>query len=115
MRTSPIFVRTYDMLLWLIPRTLAFPRSQRMVLARTVQEAALRFQERIIEAGLGYEPANRLRQADVELEKLRLHLRLCHDLKLLSMGQYEHVSRLVAEIGRLLGGWQKKEKSTEAL
>lgn len=26
----------------------------------------------------------------------------------LSDGQYEHVSRMVAEIGRLLGGWMRQ-------
>jgi hypothetical protein len=26
----------------------------------------------------------------------------------MSMGQYEHVSRMVVEIGKLLGGWQRK-------
>jgi hypothetical protein len=47
--------------------------------------------------------------ADVELEKVRLHLRLTHELSLLSGGQYEHASRLVVEIGRLLGGWLKQD------
>ena len=37
MKQSPIFVKSYDLLLWLIPRTLAFPKSQRGVLARQVQ------------------------------------------------------------------------------
>lgn len=52
-------------------------------------------------------PRSILLQADVTLTKLRLYLRLCHDLDLLSRGQYEHVSRSVDEIGRLLGGWRK--------
>ena len=41
------------------------------------------------------------------LTKLRFYLRLCRDLELLSLGQYAHVIRMVSEIGRLLGGWQK--------
>ena len=36
---------------------------------------------------------------------MRLYLRLAHRWRWLSSGQYEHVSRMVAEIGRLLGGW----------
>ncbi|MBC8450059.1 MAG: diversity-generating retroelement protein Avd [Chloroflexi bacterium] len=107
MKESPIFTRTYDLLRWLIPATVKFPRHQRFVLAETVQRSALRFQERIIEAALADEPLPLLRQADVELAKLRTYLRLCCDLQYLSVGQYEHVSRLVAEVGRLLGGWIK--------
>jgi hypothetical protein len=108
MKQSPIFVRTYDLLRWLIPATIKFPRSQRFVLARMVQWTALQFQERLIEAALGQEPKTRLAEADVLLTKLRFYLRLCWDLELLKEGQYAHVAEMVAEVGRLLGGWQKK-------
>ena len=109
MKESPIFARTYDLLLWLIPQTLKFPREHRFTLARRVQDAALDFQERIIEAGLskGQTRAERLARADVDLAKLRFYLRLGKDLELLSRGQYEHVSRMVVGVGRLLGGWRK--------
>jgi hypothetical protein len=33
-------------------------------------------------------------------------------MQLLSLGQYEHVSRMVAEVGRLLGGWYQSETDT---
>lgn len=114
MKESPIFVRTHDLLLWLIPQTLKFPRSQRFVLAKRVQDTALDFQERLLEAGLnkGALRSERLAEADVALAKLRFYLRLCHELQFLSLGQYEHVSRMVAEIGRLLGGWLKSETTT---
>ncbi len=110
MKESPIFARTHDMLLWLIPHTTNhFPRSQRFVMAKRVQDRALDFQELILEAGLSKDSqrAERLAQADIELAKLRFHLRLCHEMRLFSLGQYEHVARMVAEIGRLLGGWRE--------
>jgi len=28
-------------------------------------------------------------------------------MNLLTLGQYEHAARLLTEIGKLLGGWQK--------
>ena len=110
MKESPLFTRTYDLLRWLIPATLKFPRQQRFVLAEALQRTALRFQEQIIEAGLSRSPMPELAQADVTLAKLRLYLRLSHDLGLFGTGQYEHVSRLVAEVGRLLGAWIKSLK-----
>jgi hypothetical protein len=112
MSQSPIFVKTYDLLLWLIPRTTTFPREQRFVMAQHVQDTTLRFQEYLIEAGT-LPQKNRqaklacLNRADVELTKLRFHLRLCRDLRLLDPGQHRHVSQMVDEIGRLLGGWFK--------
>jgi len=107
MNESPIFARTYDLLLWLIPQTLKFPRVHRFALAERVQSTALDFQEHLLEATVGGRTTAALERADVTLAKLRLYLRLCHDLELLNVGQYEHVSRMVAEIGRLLGGWRK--------
>ena len=74
-----------------------------------MQKAALRFQDELLEAAHSDKPQPILREADVTLAKLRLYLRLCHDLDLLSRGQYEHAARLVDEIGRLLGGWRKTE------
>lgn len=112
MSQSPIFVKTYDLLLWLIPRTTKFPREQRFVLARHLQDVALCFQEYLIEVGT-LPGASRnsklalLNKADIELTKLRFHLRLCRDLNLLDAGQHQHISRMVDEIGRLLGGWFK--------
>ncbi len=124
MKQSPIFTRTYDLLLWLIPQTTKFPREQRFVLGKAVQETALRFQETLIEAALsntkGSEAAlagkqserQALVRADVDLAKLRFYLRLCQDLKIITPRQYRHVAEMVSEVGRLLGGWRKKAFGT---
>ncbi len=109
MQESPIFSKTYDLLLWLLPTTTKFPREHRFVLAKVVQETALRFQEMLIEAAQGQgKTTNRaLARADLELAKLRFYLRLCGDLQILKPGQYHHSAKMVTEIGRLLGGWRR--------
>lgn len=111
MRQSPIFSRTYDLLLWLIPATTKFPREQRFVMAQSVQGTALSFQEQLIEAGLSHGKGRQraLARADVDLTKLRFYLRLCQDLGLLTARQYRHAAEMVTEVGRLLGGWRKTE------
>ena len=109
MKESPIFARTYDLMRWLIPVTLKFPRQQRFVLAEALQRTVLGLQEALIEAAHGDVPSERLRDADVCLVKLRTYLRLCRDLELLSVGRYEHAGRLTDEVGRLLGAWIKRE------
>jgi four helix bundle protein len=105
-----IFTRTFDFLDWLIPRTMDFPRNQRFVVTERLQDAALDFQERIIEANRLRGPTRleRLRQADAELDKVRLYLRMAVRWKWLSEGQYHHGSQMVKEIGDLLGGWIKQ-------
>lgn len=110
MNQSPIFSKTYDLVAWLIPLTLKFPRRQRFVLAAAVQREALHFQELLIEATHQPAPRPRLLDADAELDKLRTHLRMCLDLKLISGGQYEHAAKQLTEVGKLLGGWLKTQK-----
>lgn len=104
-----IFTRTYDFITWLMPVTARFPRTQRFTIAGRLNNAALDFQERIIEANAlrGAKRAEKLRLADTELLKVRLYLRLSLRWEWLKPNQYQHASEMVAEMGRLLGGWLK--------
>ncbi len=108
MEQSPIFVKHYDLMAWLIPHTLNFPKSQRGVLARQIQTELFRIYEALVEAGSSSSPLPSLEKADQGLIRLRTYLRLSRDLRLLAPNQFEHASRLVREVGRLLGGWKKK-------
>ncbi len=45
-----LFTRTVDFLAWLLPALNTFPRSQRFAVTKRLQDAALDFQETIIEA-----------------------------------------------------------------
>ena len=111
-----IFTRTFDFLDWLIPRTLDFPRRQRFVMTKRLQDAALDFYERITEAnGLkGKARLKKQREADVALDKVRHYLRLTARWGWLSGGQYRHAAAMVAEIGRLLGGWIRQTTGKRA-
>ncbi len=110
MTESPVFVRTYDFIQWLIPCTMSFPRSQRFVLTKRLQDSMLNFYEIIIEAALGPDRKllSKLHAADVELVKVRKYLRLARDLEWLKPRQYQYAAAQVTEIGCLLGGWMKK-------
>ncbi len=108
MKQSPIFVKHYDLMAWLIPCTLKFAKSQRGVLARQIQTELFRIYEALVEAGGSDHPLPGLAEADRGLIRLRTYLRLSRDLRQLSPKQFEHASRLVREVGRLLGGWKKK-------
>jgi len=108
---SPIFVKTYDFLLWLIPLTLKFPRSQRFLLAERLSKMALDFYDLILDAVMEPERQDeRLDEADKLLTKIRLYIRLSYDLKCIGQRQFEHAARLVDEIGRLIGGWKRKRE-----
>jgi 23S rRNA-intervening sequence protein len=104
-----ILTRTFDLLAWLLPKLERFPRLYRQTVMQRLMDAALDFQETLFEAQSqgGSTRQRHLRQADAALNKLRLYLRLAHHWHWLNDGQYQHVSAMVAELGRLLGGWMK--------
>ncbi len=111
MQESPIFSRTYDLVLWLIPQANKFPRVHRFGIGERVIRHILDFQETLTKAGLSKKDRVRLLdEADVQLALLRQHLRLCKDLDIMKLNQYEHASKLLVEIGRLLGGWKKSSQ-----
>jgi hypothetical protein len=104
-----ILTRTVDLLAWLLPKAERFPRVYRRTVVQRLMDAALDFQEALFDAQSqgGSTRQRHLRTADAALNKVRLYLRLAHRWRWLNDGQYRHVSAMVAEIGRLLGGWQK--------
>ena len=104
-----IFTRTFDFLTWLLPVTNNFPRAYRHTFTQRLMDAAFEIRERLEEANLrqGNARLERLSLADESLSRVRVYLRLASSWKWLSPGQYHHVAEMVAEIGRLLGGWQK--------
>lgn len=110
-----IFTQTYDLLTWLLPQCERFPKSQRFVVTQRLMAAALDFQEAIFEANArgGTQRLLHLQAADGHLNKLRLYLRLSNRWAWLSARQCEHVSRMVAGIGKLLGGWIKQTRAAD--
>ncbi len=116
MEEMVIFTRSFEFLSWLIPRSMDFPRSQRFVVTRRLQDAALDLHERVVEANSCRDAARleRLCQASAALDKVRLYLRLSARWGWLSTGQYEHASQMVSELGRLLGGWIRQTRQSAA-
>ena len=109
---SPLFGKSYDFLLWLLPLTLKFPKAQRFLLAERLGKMALDFYELILEAAMDPEQRmEKLGRADRLLVKIRLLVRLSRDLQCIGLGQYEHAAKQMDEIGRLIGGWKKKQAS----
>jgi hypothetical protein len=105
----PIFTRTFDFITWLLPATNSFPRAHRQSVTLRLLNAAFDLRERLeaANAARGAERLALLRQADLDLGRVRTYLRLAVKWDWLSAGQYRHAAGMVTEIGQLLGGWLK--------
>jgi hypothetical protein len=94
-------------MVWLTSALTKFPKEQRFRLAARIEASLYSFHDHILRAARAGQRRSRLMEADLELEKLRVYLRLAQDTRCLSFKQYEHAARMVNEVGKLLGGWLK--------
>ena len=108
-----IFSRVFDLLAWLIPKGERFPGSFRNTVTQRLMDAALDLQDELFmaQSHRGAVRQAHLAQCDAALNRLRLYLRLAYQWQWFNSGQYEHVSKMVAEIGRLLGGWIRQAQA----
>lgn len=112
-KQSPIFTRTSDLIIWLLDHTGKFPKSERFRMAKRLEDSVFSFYELLIEATRSTKRKRQLLiQADVELEKLRLYIRMSQQRKLTNISQYHFAAGVLVEIGKLLGGWLKTVPET---
>jgi len=76
-----------------------------------MEDSPFNFYERLVEAARARDTRVVLLDADLELDKLRLYLRLSHARKLTSADQYQYAASILVEVGKLLGGWLKTLES----
>jgi four helix bundle protein len=103
-----IYQKTYDFILWLHPAVNKFPKSQRFVLGQRIENKALDLVQSIIIANAAREKTPILAQASMELDELRILIRLAKDLHFLSVRQYGLAAEKLNEIGRMLAGWRNR-------
>ena len=106
-----IFEKTYEMILWLYPTVNKFPKSQRFVLGQQIENTILQILKGIIQVNVEINKKPYLKQISVELDKLRILIRLSKDLKFISIRQYQFIAEKINEIGKMLGGWLKSCKA----
>ncbi len=102
---APVFVRAYDLHLWLLERLESSGESG------TVRKAILHHSRLLLETvalGLArFETRHRVVQADERVTLLRVHLRLAAEQRLLSDRQLLYANEILSDIGRQIGGWRK--------
>ncbi|MBM4148982.1 MAG: diversity-generating retroelement protein Avd [Lentisphaerae bacterium] len=107
----PIYTRYYDLLGWLLDRTAKFPKNMRFGLVQKIERIALDLLELIVEAVYRRDRATLYVRVNLELEKLRVFLRLSHDRSLLSADQLRYAVGEIDEIGRMWHRWTGGQKT----
>jgi hypothetical protein len=109
----PFFVMWYDFTKWLLAKTGKFPRQVRFSFSSRIDNLALDIIEAIVEARYSSEKQAILRRIDLNLEKLRVLLRMCCDLHYLDTKGYEFASKKIDEAGKMVGGWRKQQEKKD--
>lgn len=102
-----ILQKVYDMTKYGYNALKQFPKSEKFALAADIKRCMHLILERTIEANKKYYKKTTLQELDVEIAKLKAYLRLSFELGYLPQKKYEIWSKLVVEIGKMLGGWMK--------
>ena len=105
----PVFAQWVEFLAWLLPTTEKFPHKIRFTFTSRIDNLALDVVEDLVEARYARDKQIPLRRANLRLEKLRVLLRVCHQLTYLPHAKYEHAMRAINEVGAMLGGWRKQQ------
>ncbi|MBU2552404.1 MAG: diversity-generating retroelement protein Avd [Proteobacteria bacterium] len=105
----PLYVKWSEAADWILDAVEKFPKSVRFTISGRVANLALDIVEGIVEAIYAKERRPVLDKINLDLEKLRVLFGICHRRKYISVRQYEHVSRLMDDTGRMVGGWRRQD------
>ena len=106
----PIFIKWMDFLKWLLVTLDGFPKKARFNFSDRLTNLSLQIVEDLVEARYNKNKTVVLRRANMNLEKIRILMRICFELRFLSRQGYEHSSVLINEVGKMLGGWMKQQR-----
>ena len=90
-----------------------FPRIHRYSIGEKIKNICFDLLDLIIKANSVQDKAIYLGEAEDVLEKLKIYIRLCFDLKILTNKGFEFLIRKMDEIGRQLNKWKEWAIRTE--
>jgi len=105
----PIFQKAYDLTIVIYRYTSKFQREYKYTLGAKLKETISEFMDWIIRANSERNKIPALKEANMYLERLRIYVRLGHDLEVIGIRKYEILCRDMNELGKMLGGWLKKQ------
>jgi len=109
----PLFTAWMETTRWLLEVTEKFPKHRRFSLTNRIDNLALDMLESITQAAYSRNPAAMLTNCNLKLTRLRILLRLSHELGHLPNAAFERAAMELGEAGRMLGGWMKQAAARE--
>jgi hypothetical protein len=102
----PVYQDTYRLILKIFELTKEFPREYKYTLGQDMKRDGLVLVRSIYRANKTKEKREHLEQFLDDFEILKLEVRLCTDLRILSTKKQAQVSELMEGIGKQIIGWR---------
>lgn len=106
--------KIYEMIIYASPRLDQFPRSEKYALAQDIRKTMYKILRLVVMLENKHYKKTTLGDLDTEVDVLRHLIRLAADNRLhpkqapcLPMKKYENLSKHLAEIGKMIGGYEK--------
>lgn len=102
----PVFADVYALTQKIFTVTQDFPREYKFTLGSDMKRDALVLLRSIYRINKARDKVDHLEEFLDDFELLKLEIRLCADLKLLSLKKQAHLAQLTDKIGRQITGWR---------
>ncbi|MBQ6276939.1 MAG: four helix bundle protein [Bacteroidales bacterium] len=110
----PVYRDTYKLILMLYRYTHDFPREYKYTLGQDIKRDSLQLVRGIYRVNKASDKEKHFYAVLDDFEMLKFQIRLCTDLKLLSIHQQAELVELSSSIGRQLTAWSQKYKMPES-
>jgi len=106
-----LYQKLYDFLLYIYPVIAKFPKYEKFTMQMQIKNCVIDLARMVVKANKSTAKKSHLYDVDIQLEELRLLIRLAHDLRYINPHQYGVISGKLSEIGNVLGGLIKQVQS----
>lgn len=105
----PVFSLWFELVGWILDHTAKFPKNVRMSFALKIDRLVLNILEDIVRASYSreQEKSDYLQKINLDLNVLRVLLRLALNRKYIASHAHEYASQKIDEAGKMIGGWQR--------
>lgn len=115
----PIYIKAYKLQKYLYLLIKNFKKEYKYTLGQSILDSCMSLLDEIITINTApnHKKAEAINSASSSFDKLKLRLRIAHELKLISNRQYSYILPQNEEIGKMLAGWYSwalKQKNAKA-
>ena len=106
----PVFKEVYELILKIFEYTKDFPKEYKYTLGQDMKRDGIQLVRSIYRANKSKNKGEYLEQFLDDFEVLKLEIRLCIDMKILSIKKQAELSGMMESIGKQITGWRNAQR-----